>query len=175
MYAIIETGGKQYRVQEGDVITVEKLNVEAGKKVEFDKVLVMNNDADLQIGAPYVEGAKVFGSVLENGKAKKVVIFKYKAKKDYRKKQGHRQPYTMVEITGIGTDKPAKKTAAKKEEAPKKEAPKKEAKAEVKSDVKPSMSMKKDELIAFANEHNITVDAKATKQVILDAIEAALK
>lgn len=174
MYAIIETGGKQYRVQEGDVITVEKLNVEAGKKVEFDKVLVMNNDADLKIGAPYVEGAKVFGNVLENGKAKKVIIFKYKAKKDERKKQGHRQPYSMVEITGIGSDKPAKKTAAKKAEA-KEEAPKTEAKAEVKSDVKPSLSMKKDELIAFANERGIAVDAKATKQVILDAIEAALK
>lgn len=174
MYAIIETGGKQYRVQEGDVITVEKLNVEAGKKVEFDKVLVMNNDTDLKIGAPYVEGAKVFGNVLENGKAKKVIIFKYKAKKDERKKQGHRQPYSMVEITGIGTDKPAKKTAAKKAEA-KEEAPKTEAKAEVKSDVKPSLSMKKDELIAFANERGIAVDAKATKQVILDAIEAALK
>lgn len=169
MYAVIETGGKQYRVQEGDVITIEKLNVEAGQKVEFDKVLVMNNDADLQIGAPYVEGAKVFGNVVENGKAKKVIIFKYKAKKDYRKKQGHRQPYTMVEITGIGADKPAKKAAAKTE------APKAEAKAEVKSDAKPSMSMKKDELIAFANERNIAVDAKATKQVILETIEAALK
>ena len=174
MYEIIETGGKQYRVQEGDVITVEKLNVEAGKKVEFDKVLVMNNGADLQIGAPYVDGAKVFGNVVENGKAKKVIIFKYKAKKDERKKQGHRQPYTMVEITGIGADKPAKKTAAKKAE-PAAEAPKAEAKAEAKSDVKPSLSMKKDELIAFANERNITVDAKATKQVILDTIEAALK
>ena len=174
MYAIIETGGKQYRVQEGDVITVEKLNVEAGKKVEFDKVLVMNNGADLQIGAPYVDGAKVFGNVVENGKAKKVIIFKYKAKKDERKKQGHRQPYTMVEITGIGADKPAKKTAAKKAE-PAAEAPKAEAKAEAKSDVKPSLSMKKDELIAFANERNIAVDAKATKQVILDTIEAALK
>ncbi|MBQ7604870.1 MAG: hypothetical protein IJU59_00120 [Firmicutes bacterium] len=80
----------------------------------------------------------------------------------------------MVEITGIGTDKSAKKTAAKKAEA-KEEAPKTEAKADVKSDVKPSLSMKKDELIAFANERGIAVDAKATKQVILDAIEAALK
>ncbi len=186
MYAVIETGGKQYRVQEGDVISVEKLNVEAGQKVEFDKVLVMSSDADLQIGAPYVDGAKVFGNVLENGKAKKVVIFKYKAKKDYRKKQGHRQPYTMVEITGIGADKPAKKKAAPKAEAkseakaeaPKAKAPKAEKaapKAEAKADVKPSMSMKKDELIAFANDHKIAVDAKATKQVILDTIEAALK
>jgi large subunit ribosomal protein L21 len=173
MYAIIETGGKQYRVQEGDVITVEKLNVEAGKKVEFDKVLIMGNGTDLQIGAPYVDGAKVFGSVVENGKAKKVIIFKYKAKKDERKKQGHRQPYTMVEITGIGADKPAKKATKKAEPAA--EAPKAEAKAAAKSDVKPSLSMKKDELIAFANERGIAVDAKATKQVILDAIEAALK
>lgn len=173
MYAVIETGGKQYRVQEGDVITVEKLNVEAGKKVEFDKVLVINDDKDLQIGAPYVDGVKVFGSVVENGKGKKVIIFKYKAKKDYRKKQGHRQPYTMVEITGIGADKPAKKAAPKKEE-PKAEAP---AEAEAKSEVKaPNLkNMKKDELIAFANENNIAIDAKATKPVIIEAIEAALK
>ncbi|MBQ7605265.1 MAG: 50S ribosomal protein L21 [Firmicutes bacterium] len=177
MYAVIETGGKQYRVQEGDVISIEKLNVEAGQKVEFDKVLVMNNDADLQIGAPYVDGAKVFGNVLENGKAKKVVIFKYKAKKDYRKKQGHRQPYTMVEITGIGADKPAKKSAPKAEAKAEAKETKKEAapKAAAKSDVKPSLSMKKDELIAFANEHGIKVDAKATKPVILETIEAALK
>ena len=98
MYAVIETGGKQYRVQEGDVLTIEKLNVGAGEKVEFDKVLVLAKEGDLKVGAPYVEGAKVFGEVVENGKGQKVIIYKYKSKKDYRKKQGHRQPYTMVKM-----------------------------------------------------------------------------
>ena len=155
MYAIIETGGKQYRVQEGDVLTIEKLGVEAGETVEFDKVLVLAGE-ELKVGAPYVEGAKVVGEVVENGKAKKVIIFKYKAKKDYRKKQGHRQPYTMVKIVSLTGEAPAKKAAAPKAEK------------------KVSASMKKDELIAFAAEHGIEVDAKATKAVIIETIEAAL-
>lgn len=167
MYAVIETGGKQYRVQEGDVLTIEKLNVEAGDNVEFDKVLVLNNEGDLKVGAPFVEGAKVFGEVVENGKAKKVIIFKYKSKKDYRKKQGHRQPYTMVKITSLG-DAPAKKATAKK--APAKKAETTEAPASKKV----SASMKKDELIAFAKENNIAIDEKATKAVIIETIEAAL-
>ena len=101
MYAVVETGGKQYRVQEGDVITVEKLNVEAGDKVVFDKVLVAGEGADIKVGKPYVEGCNVAGTVVENGKGPKVVIFKFKAKKDYRKKNGHRQPYTMVKIDSV--------------------------------------------------------------------------
>ena len=92
MYAIIETGGKQYRVQNGDQIAVEKLNVADGEKVVFDKVLVVGEGADTKVGAPYVEGSVVEGKAVETGKGKKVIIFKYKAKKDYRKKQGHRQP-----------------------------------------------------------------------------------
>lgn len=118
MYAVIETGGKQYRVQEGDVITVEKLKVEAGEKIEFDKVMVLSDGKEIQVGAPYLAETKVFGSVVENGKAQKVIIFKYKSKKDYRKKQGHRQPYTMVEITSLSGEakEPTKKAAAK--EAP---------------------------------------------------------
>ena len=158
MYAVIETGGKQYRVKEGDVIVVEKLGVEAGEKVEFDKVLVMGEGADIQVGTPYV-GSKVYGTVVENGKGKKVVIFKYKAKKDYRKKQGHRQPYTMVEITGIGTDKPAAAPAA--EEVPEAE----ETKA-----AKSLKSMLKAELIEYAKENNIEIDEKATKAVIIETI-----
>ena len=101
MYAIIETGGKQYRVQEGDVLFIEKLNVEAGDAVEFDKVLAVSNGEELTVGAPIVEGAKVDATVEKNGKGKKVIIYKYKAKKDYRKKQGHRQPYTRVVINKI--------------------------------------------------------------------------
>jgi large subunit ribosomal protein L21 len=101
MYAIIETGGKHYRVQEGDVLFIEKLNVEAGEAVDFDKVLAVSNGEELTVGSPVVEGAKVSATVEKNGKGKKVIIYKYKAKKDYRKKQGHRQPYTKVVINKI--------------------------------------------------------------------------
>lgn len=115
MYAVIETGGKQYRVQEGDVITVEKLNVSAGDDITFDKVLVLNDGEKVQVGKPILEEAKVFGTVVENGKGEKVIIFKYKAKKDYRKKQGHRQPYTMIKIDSLSADgKPAPKKAVEK-------------------------------------------------------------
>ena len=166
MYAVIETGGKQYRVQEGDVITVEKLDAKAGDKVTFDKVLVLSDGKEMKVGTPYLD-AGVTASVVENGKGKKVIIFKYKAKKDYRKKQGHRQPYTMVKIESL--DGSAPKAAPVKEEA------KVEATEEPKADKKISASMKKDELIAFANEHGIEVDEKATKAVIIETIEAALK
>ncbi len=101
MYAVIETGGKQYRVQEGDVLFVEKLDVVEGDTIDFDKVLIMSKDGDLVAGKPYVENAKVEASVLEQGKAKKMIVFKYKAKKNYRKKQGHRQPYTKVKVEKI--------------------------------------------------------------------------
>ena len=101
MYAVIKTGGKQYHVSEGDVLNVEKLAVEAGENVVFDKVLTVVNDGDVMIGKPVVEGAKVTAKVVEHGKAKKIFVFKYKAKANYRKRQGHRQPYTQVEITSI--------------------------------------------------------------------------
>jgi large subunit ribosomal protein L21 len=162
MYAVIETGGKQYRVQEGDVITIEKLNAEAGEQVVFDKVLLLNDGKEVKVGAPYLTEA-VTGSVVENGKGKKVIIFKYKAKKDYRKKQGHRQPYTMVKIESLGGNV---KAAPKKAEM---------AKEEATSEKKVSASMKKDELIAFAKENNIEIDEKATKAAIIETIEAALK
>ena len=171
MYAVIETGVKQYRVQEGDVITIEKLNAEVGETVTFDKVLVLGEGKDVKVGTPYVDAA-VTGSVVENGKGQKVIIFKYKAKKDYRKKQGHRQPYTMVKIESLGGATPKK--AVKKEE-PKAEAAAEPAKEEAKAVKKVSASMKKDELIAFAKENNIAIDEKATKAVIIEAIEAALK
>ncbi|MBQ5771042.1 MAG: 50S ribosomal protein L21 [Clostridia bacterium] len=100
MYAVIQTGGKQYRVQQGDVIFVEKLNVQADETVSFD-VLLLGNENETKIGAPVVEGAKVEGKVVGQVKSAKVVVFKYKAKKNIRKKQGHRQPYTKVEITAI--------------------------------------------------------------------------
>lgn len=101
MYAIIKTGGKQYMVNEGDVLTVEKLEAESGAKVSFDEVLVVGNNGDVKLGSPVVSGANVEATVIENGKARKVIVFKYKPKKDYRKKQGHRQPFTKVRIDKI--------------------------------------------------------------------------
>ena len=101
MYAIIKTGGKQYRVQEGDKIFVEKLTNDVDSEVVFDQVLAVVNDGDVKVGSPVVEGANVTGKVLEQGKAKKILVFKYKAKSDYRRRQGHRQPFTKVVIEKI--------------------------------------------------------------------------
>ena len=101
MYAIIETGGKQYKVAEGDVIKVEKLAVEEGQEYSFDKVLVVAKDSDVTVGAPYVSGAKESASVLGEGKAKKVIVYKYKSKKGFHKKKGHRQPFTELQIKAI--------------------------------------------------------------------------
>lgn len=100
-HAIIMTGGKQYRVAEGDVIFVEKLDVEAGEAVKFDKVLAVIDGENTVFGAPVIEGATVSANVVKNGKGKKVRVYKYKAKKGYHKRQGHRQPYTKVEIGKI--------------------------------------------------------------------------
>ena len=102
MYAVIQTGGKQYRVQQGDVIFVEKINAQADEAVTFDEVLLVGNDGETKIGTPVVEGAKVEGKVVGQVRGEKIVVFKYKSKKNYRRKQGHRQPYTKVEITKIG-------------------------------------------------------------------------
>ena len=127
MYAIIETCGKQYKVSEGDVVFFEKLEAEEGKKVKFDKVILVSDEGKVEVGTPYVKGAKVEGKVIAHGKAKKIIVFKYKAKKNYRRKQGHRQPYTKVEITGIKT---AGKTAEKAETAKKVETTKATEKVE---------------------------------------------
>jgi len=127
MYAIIEACGKQYKVLEGDTVFFEKLDAEVGKKVTFDKVILVSDEKEVKVGNPYVKGVKVEGKVLSHGKGKKIIVFKMKAKKNERTKQGHRQPYTKVEITSIklaaakaettAEEKPAKKTVAKKEEA----------------------------------------------------------
>lgn len=119
MHAIIETGGKQYKVAEGDTIFIEKLPNEAGDKVTFDKVLAILDGDKATFGAPVVEGAKVEAQVVKNGKGKKIIVFKYKPKKNYRRRQGHRQPYTKVEILAVnaaGKKKTAKKAAPKAEE-----------------------------------------------------------
>ncbi|HHU07648.1 MAG TPA: 50S ribosomal protein L21 [Clostridiaceae bacterium] len=101
MYAIIKTGGKQYKVQEGDELFLEKIAGESGDKVEFDEVLAISTDEGLNVGLPLLDGAKVEAEILAQGKHKKITIIKYKAKKGYRRKQGHRQPYTKVKITKV--------------------------------------------------------------------------
>lgn len=103
MYAVIETGGKQYRVAEGDTIFVEKLPVKPGQEVVFDRVLLVSSPEGLKIGQPTVTGASVVGKVVKQGRARKIIVFKYKPKKNYRRKRGHRQPYTQVVIEQIRT------------------------------------------------------------------------
>ena len=138
MYAIIESCGRQYKVSEGDVVFFEKLDVEEGKKVTFDNVVLVSNDKKVEVGAPYVKGVKVEGKVVAHGKHKKVLVYKYKAKKNYRRTQGHRQPYTKVEITSIKTASEKAEKAEKtektevKETAEKKATAKTTAKAEAK-------------------------------------------
>ena len=135
MYAIIESCGKQYKVAEGDVVFFEKLDVEEGKKVTFDNVVLVSDDKKVEVGAPYVKGVKVEGKVVSHGKGKKILVYKYKAKKNYRRTQGHRQPYTKVEITKI-------KTAAEKAET--KAEVKAEAKVEDKKATTKTASAKKE-------------------------------
>lgn len=101
MYAIIETGGKQYRVQEGDVLKVEKLNVAEGETVEVSDVRAVSKDGNLVVGTPSVAGAKAVLKVISHGKGEKLVVFKYKSKKGYRNKKGHRQPFTEVKVEKI--------------------------------------------------------------------------
>ena len=101
MYAIIKTGGKQYKVAEGDEVIIEKLEVAEGDKVTFEEVLTVVNGEEVKIGQPLVKGAKVTGSVVKNGKGPKIRIFKYKHKTNYRRRQGHRQPFTKVKIEKI--------------------------------------------------------------------------
>ena len=113
MYAIIESCGRQYKVAEGDVVFFEKLDSEEGKNITFDKVVLVSDEGKVQVGNPYVKDVCVEGKVVSHGKNKKIIVFKMKAKKNERKKQGHRQPYTKVEITSIKTA--TKKSAAKTE------------------------------------------------------------
>lgn len=101
MYAVIESGGKQYRVKDGDVIKLEKLAVEPGATIEFDKVLLQSDGKDVKIGTPYLEGAKVSGEVVKQDRHKKINILKFKRRKNYMKQQGHRQDYTEVKITKV--------------------------------------------------------------------------
>lgn len=101
MYAIVESGGKQFKVSQGDNIFVEKVFAEVGAIVELDKVFLVSGDSGVTVGVPTIQGAKVIAKVVEHGRDKKIVVFKYKAKKNYHKKQGHRQPFTKLHIESI--------------------------------------------------------------------------
>lgn len=101
MFAILETGGKQHKVQPGIVLRVEKLEAAAGEQVTLDRILAVGDDASTVIGTPYIEGARIVAQVLQQGKAKKIIVFKYKAKKNYRRKNGHRQLFTEIKIKEI--------------------------------------------------------------------------
>lgn len=113
MYAIIETGGKQYKVQDGDVLFLEKLDAAEESSVTFDKVVALHNNKELKIGAPYVKGASVTARVLKNGKGKKITVFTYRPKKGSKRKLGHRQPYTKVQIETVSARAPRAAKEAK--------------------------------------------------------------
>ena len=147
MYAIIESCGKQYKVAEGDVVFFEKLETEVGKKVTFDKVVLVSDDKKVEVGAPYVKSVKVEGKVVEHGKGKKIIVYKYKAKKNYRRKQGHRQPYTKVEITKIAAAKTAEPKASE-EKASKTTTTKKTATTTAKTTTKKASTTKTEKVEA---------------------------
>jgi len=201
MYAIVQTGGKQYRVSEGDIISVERLRAEAGAKVVLDEVLAIGDNDGMLVGKPFLEGASVIAELLENGKGEKLIIYKYKAKKDYSRKQGHRQPYSKLRIESISASgaSPAEKKAAKEKTVEEKPAKKpaeeklaKEKAAEEKAAKKPAeekpakekpaaakgsvnlKAMRKAELVAYAQEHGIELNPKATNAEMIASIEAAM-
>ena len=132
MYAVILTGGKQYRVKKGDLLKVERLTVGEGESVDFEKVLLTGEGADVTVGTPYVPGCKVSGTVKTHGRRKKIKVVKFKRRKGYLRTQGHRQDFTEVEITAIGKGKKATKKAAPAEGKPETEAKAKTEKAEAK-------------------------------------------
>ena len=138
MYAVLETCGRQYKVEKGDVVFFEKLDVEEGKKVTFDKVMLLADDGKVNVGTPYVSGATVEGKVVGNGRGKKIRVFKYKAKANERKTIGHRQDYTKVEITSISSKSASAstKSEAKAEKTEVKAEAKKEATTEAKVEKK---------------------------------------
>ena len=130
MYAVFATGGKQYRATTGDILKIEKLDVEKGAKVELDQVLMVGEGEDVKVGSPYLKGGKVTATVVEHGRGEKIRIIKFKRRKHHLKRMGHRQDFTRIEITGIAASAPKKKVAkakVKKTEAKKPEA---EAKSE---------------------------------------------
>jgi ribosomal protein L21 len=165
MYAVFETGGKQYKGAKGDIVWVEKLPAEPGKAVAFDALVVSDGDK-VQIGTPTVKGVKVKARVVEHGKEKKVIVYKYKSKDNYRKKQGHRQPYTKIEITDIATARAAAEAVeameaeAAVEAAPKVKAAATEAKAAPKAKAAATEAKAAPKAKAVATEAKAATKAK---------------
>jgi large subunit ribosomal protein L21 len=139
MYAVIKTGGKQYRVREGDTLRVEKLAAEAGAKVQFDQILMVGEGANVTVGTPYISGSQVSATVISQGRGDKIKVVKFKRRKNYLRQNGHRQAFTEVEITKIGgAGKAAAKTEAEAKSAPKSE-PESEAKPKAEAAAKPKV------------------------------------
>jgi large subunit ribosomal protein L21 len=140
MYAVVNTGGKQYKVQQGEILRVEKIPGDVGSPVTFDRVLMFSDGENVSIGQPELDNVAVEGHIVEQGKAKKIIVFKYKRRKRYRRKQGHRQTFTAVQIDSIAAKEVKAKETPKKADEAKKEAPKKaeakKAKAEPKAEAK---------------------------------------
>ena len=130
MYAVFATGGKQYRAVTGDILEIEKLNVEKGATVELDQVLMVGEGEDVKVGSPYLKGGKVTATVVEHGRGEKIRILKFKRRKHHMKRMGHRQDFTRIEITGIAASAPKKKVAKAKVEKPETAKPEVEAKSE---------------------------------------------
>ena len=126
MYAVVNTGGKQYKVQQGEVLRVEKIPGDVGSPVTFDRILMFSDGENVSIGQPELDNVAVEGHIVEQGKAKKIIVFKYKRRKRYRRKQGHRQTYTAVQIDNIATQEVKAKETPKKADETKPEAPKAE-------------------------------------------------
>jgi large subunit ribosomal protein L21 len=169
MYAVFETGGKQYKVEAGDRLRIEKLAVDAGEKVLFDKVIAYSDGSSFSAGTPYLDGATVNATVLENGKADKVIIFKFKAKKDYRKKQGHRQPYTEIEIDSFTVD--GKTVGEKPKRAPKPKKAEDEKPAKDEAEAKPEKD--EEEAKAEAAEAEPVAEAEEAVEAVADAADEA--
>jgi large subunit ribosomal protein L21 len=131
MYAVFTTGGKQYRAATGDILKIEKLDIDKGATVELEQVLMVGEGEDVKVGTPYLKGGKVTATVVEHGRGKKIRIIKFHRRKHHRKQMGHRQDYTKIEITGIAASAPRKKAAKAKVEKPETETPKVEATGEV--------------------------------------------
>lgn len=168
LYAIFESGGKQFKAVEGSYVEVDHLPTEEGKKVSFDKVLLLVNDKDTQVGTPFIKGASIDATVMTHFKAKKIIIFNYRAKKRYRVKTGHRQQYTRLMVNSIAfTGKPAKATAeekpAVKVEKPVKSVEKKTTVAKTASSSKPA-APKKTTAPAAKTGSKTTTTAKAEKK-----------
>lgn len=166
MYAVIKTGGKQYRVREGDTLRVEKLAAEAGAKVQFDQVLMVGEGDDVKVGTPYVSGTQVSATVLAQGRGDKIKVVKFKRRKNYLRRNGHRQSFTEVEITkiGAGGKAPAAKAEAKPAVEPKAETkPEAEAKPAPKAKAPAKKTAKKTTKATAKKKAKATTKKKTTK------------